>query len=73
MNDEQSRKVGKRAEGKKKRNTSGFSRGSQSLECLMKSLEDVPRRLKNKIIQWEGETKKTTEEWRARKGGRSES
>lgn len=37
---------GKKREKKKK--TSGFSRGSQSVECLMKSLEEVPRSLQRK-------------------------
>lgn len=37
-----------RREEKKNRKTAGFSRGSQSVECLMKFLEEVPRPLQRK-------------------------
>lgn len=33
---------------KREKKTAGFSRGSQSVECLMKFLEEVPRPLQHK-------------------------
>lgn len=50
--------------GKKKKKTAGFSRGSQSVECLMKFLEEVPRPLEYKTQNHSvlGRRKKQTKE-----------